>query len=524
MLKIPGSHKIILTGIGILTIILGLMIFAYPPALFPDPSHGFQVMRAMEMHGPFNRYLNPNQDDITKNDSIFLTWWSPGQYLVPYFIKTITGLSTGKATAVAITLFELSGLTGLYVFFKKIGFTPIIAALSIMFIACQQAFVTPYVFYNGGEILLFGFEGWFLYGCLSIKRTGYNLLLFVLLAGWIGFFCKSSFIWIYIAGLLCIWLRSSNIGDRFNISRLVKTGTWLATPAVVSLASIYIFFLSKGDTPASASTGLKISLQTFSFPLASPLVSGFSVDDMMHGLLFPTFSPLLTSAHVLLLLLLMAILSVSLIACILLFVPKNNYRLFLIIFYLTSILFFSVAYLRQLNISYEGRHFRIIGLLMVPGVIYLVSKMRNIYKTVFGLICLLLIGVNYSFLYKGYTFNKTISARGTTGFAQEYINQESLDELLKLDRQNSNAIFVFVTPDIPLEIAHNRIITLDPIISGQPLNYDDYSYDGHAGPLYLFLPPTYDGDRAKTAMKFFPGYSQFIEQKLSGGYLLYEAK
>jgi hypothetical protein len=523
-LKNIGLHKIILTGIGIVIIILGTMIIAYPPALFPDPSHGFQVMRAMQMGGGFNRMLSPSQDDINKDNSIFLTWWSPGQYLMPYLVKTITGLNTGKATAIVIVLFEFSGLAGLYVFFKKIGFTQIIAAISVAFIACQQAFVTPYVFYNGGEILLFGFEGWFLYGCLSIQKTGYKLLLFVLFSGWIGFFCKSSFIWIYSAGLLCIWLRSSAIGDRLNFSRLIKNGIWLAIPAIISLACIYIFFLSKGETPASASTGLKFSLQTFSFPLASPLVSGFSVDDIMHGLLFPTFSPMLTPEHTLWVLLLMAILSVILIGCIIRFIPKDNYRLFLIVFYLVSILFFSVAYLKQLNISYEGRHFRIIGLLVVPGVIYLVSRLGNIYKAGFGLVCIALICINYSFLYKGLIFNKNISARATTGFAQEYINQHNLDELLKLDKQSSNAIFVFLTPDIPLEITHNRTITLDPVIPTQPINYDDFSYDGHAGPLYLLIPTSYSPAQDSTVLKFFPGYTNFTQKQFGTKYILYAAK
>ena len=164
------------------------MIFIYPPAIFPDPSHGFMVMHSMQNGSGFNRMLTPNQDDIAKNNSIYLTWWSPGQYLVPYFIKIITGLTAGKATALVITLFELSGLTGFYAFFRKTGFTPIISALSLVFIACQQAFIIPYVFYNGGEVLLFGFEGWFLYGCVATKKVNLKLLVFVLLSGWIGFF------------------------------------------------------------------------------------------------------------------------------------------------------------------------------------------------------------------------------------------------------------------------------------------------------------------------------------------------
>ena len=476
------------------------------------------------MGGGFNRMITPNQDNISKNDSQFLTWWSPGQYLVPYVIKLITGLNTGKATALVITLFELSGLAGFYVFFKKIGFTPIIAALSVVFIACQQAFVIPYVFYNGGEILLFGFEGWFLYGCVATKKANLKLLLFVLISGWIGFFCKSSFIWIYAAGLLCIWLRLSAVGESLNVRKLVKNGIWLAIPAILSVACIYVFFLSKGDSPASASTGLKFSLQTFSFPLASPIVSGFSVDDIMHGLLFPNFTPFLTPEHTLWILLLMAVLSLVLISAIIRFVPKNNYKLFIIVFYLVSILFFTVAYLKQLTISYEGRHFRIIGLLIIPGIIYLIAKFNRPYKFAFIILCIVLVSINYSFLIKGYIFNKNSSGHGATGFAQQTIDQQSLNYLLKLNDENKNAIFVFTTADLSLEITQNRTIILDPIIPGAQLNYDDYSYDGHAGPLYLLLPATYSAEQDSTAMKFFPGYKAFTQQKLGKSYVLYSAK
>jgi hypothetical protein len=503
---------------------MGLMIFVYPPAIFPDPSHGFQVMKCMQMGGGFNRLVTPNQDDISKNNSDFLTWWSPGQYLVSYIIKIITGLNTGRATALVITMFELSGLAGFYFFFKKTGFTPIIAALSIVFIASQQAFIAPYIFYNGGEILLFGFEGWFLYGCVTTKKINFKLLLFVLISGWAGFFCKSSFIWIYAAGLLCIWLRLSAVGESLNVRKLIKNGICLAIPAIISVACIYIFFLSKGQTPVSSSTGLKFSLQTFSFPLASPLVAGFSVDDIMHGLLFPTFTPFLTPEHTLWVLLLMAVLSLMLISAIIRFVSKNDYRLFVIVFYLVSILFFTVAYLRQMTISYEGRHFRIIGLLIVPGIIYLVAKLKRTYKVIFVGLCFVLIVINYSFLVKGFIFNKNISGRGNSGFAQQTIDQQSLNYLLRLNDENKDAIFVFTTADLPLEITHNRTIILDPIIAGEQINYDDYSYDGHAGPLYLLLPANYSAEQDKMAMNFFPGYKDFIRQKLGSNYVLYAAK
>jgi hypothetical protein len=502
---------------------MGVMIFIYPPSIFPDASHGFQVMRSMQMGGGFNQLVSPDQDDISKNTSQFLTWWSPGQYLVPYVIKSIFSINTGHATAIVISLCEWSGLLGLYLFFKKIGFTPIIAAVSIIFIACQQAFITPYVFYNGGEILLFGFEGWFLYGCIAINKADLKLLLFVLLSGWIGFFCKSSFMWIYAAGLLCLWLRLSAKNGSVTLPRLFKNGIWLAIPAVISLACIYIFFLSKGDNPAAASKGLDLSWQTFSFPLGSPLLSGFSVDDLMHGMLFPTFTPFLTPVHALIILVLMAVFSVVLIACIIKYVPKNNYRLFVMVFYFVSVCFFSVAYLRQLTISYEARHYRIIGLLLAPGIVYLISKFKPGFQIAFGIALAILAVANYSFFVKGYIFNKNISARGSSGMAQEFIDQPALNYMMQLDKQNNNAVFVFVSADISLEILHNRIITIDPPPKDAIFDNDDYSYAGHAGPLYILLPSNHS-DRANMFMKFFPDYQSFSQQKLGTKYILYSAK
>src|ERR1700761_2990041 len=241
--------KIIIGGLFTIIVVMGILLFINPPALFPDPANGFQVMRAMEMGGGFNLMISPDQGDISKNTSEFLTWWSPGQYLVPYTFKLLFGLNTGQASAVTITLCQLLGLAGFYSFFKKIGFTPFIAAISILFIACQQFFVVPYVFYNGGEILFFAFIGWVLYRCTALKNADWKLLVFVLLSGWIGFLCKSSVMWMYAAGLLFLWLKLSLPIKK--TSNWIWNGIWIGVPAVVAVVTIYVFFLSKGQNPAS---------------------------------------------------------------------------------------------------------------------------------------------------------------------------------------------------------------------------------------------------------------------------------
>jgi hypothetical protein len=523
-MKNTRAANIILVIVVLLTLILGVLVLCNPPSFFPDPSHGFQVMRSMQMGGPFNTFISPDQDDISKNTSLYLTWWSPGQYLVPMFFQSVFGMDTGHATALAIIIFELSGLLGFYYFFQQIGFTRMVTALSIVFIICQQAFILPFVFYNGGEVLLFGFEGWFLYGCVAIDKPGLKMLLFILLSGWLGFLFKSSFIWIYAAGLMCMWLKMSSIAAKPNMQKLLKNGIWTAVPAVISLMCIYIFFLSKGVNPASGASGVKISWENFTFPIGSPLLSGFSVDDLARGLLFHPVGSLLSPIMALVVLALSAIISLGLIWAIMRYVPKNNYRLLLIVFYTVSVLFFTLAFMRQSSISYESRHFRIIGLLIIPGVIYLFSRFKPIFKGLLVVVCVAIATVNYAFLIKCYTFNKNISAHGNSGMAQEYIDQPSLNYIMQLDRQSHNAIFAFISSDLGLEIKNNRVITLDVPPSVVSVNYDDYSYDGHAGPLYLVLSAGYNAAIDTMFTKFFPGYSNFTEKKLSKDYVLFEAK
>jgi hypothetical protein len=517
-----NQHKFILIITGIAVLIMGVILFFIPPALFPDPANGFNVLRSMRLGGGFNVLMAPDQDDISQNYSEFVTWWSPGQYLVPYFFKLVAGLNTGQAISITVALCHLCGLAGFYFFFKKIGFTPFIAAISLVFIVCQLAFFVPYVFYNGGEVLLFAFEGWFLYGCIALQRTGWKLLLFVLLSGWLGFFFKSSFIWIYAAGLCCLWVRLSQ--GRAGIVEWIKRGLWIGIPAVLSLVSIYMLFLSKGQSPASVSKGFKLTAETFSFPLSVPILSGFSLDDLFHGLLYNFGRPMFSYGVSVTIIIVLAILSLLLIFSLIRNSPNNNYKLFIVVFYFGALLFFGIVYLKQLNISYEARHFRIIGLLIVPGMIYLVSGLKRIYQLLFSVACLCIAFFSFNYLIKGYWINKNVGAKGVSGISQINIDQPALNAVMKLDRENKNAIFVFIANDIGQEILHNRVINLSPIADDLKIDMDDYRYEGFAGPLYIILPESYNGPKEKMIMQSFPSYAGFNLSMLSDNYVLYSAK
>ncbi|MEO6849155.1 MAG: hypothetical protein ABI203_00455 [Mucilaginibacter sp.] len=503
------------------TVVMGILLFLSPPAVFPDAGWGFQAMRSMQMGGGFNQLITPNQDDITKNTTEFLTWWSPGQYLIPLFFKWLFGINTGQAVALTITLCQLSAIAGFYYFFKKIGFSPLIASLSVAFIISQQFYALNYIFYNGGEVLLFAFAGWFLYGCTALQKPNWQLCLFVLFAGWIGFFCKSSILWIYAAGLLFLWIRLSL--PQKNVRNYIKNGLWVAIPSIISLLSIYIFFLSKGENPASAPGHLKLAWQTFSFPFASPLLAGFSVDDLSHGLLFPSGTPIFGNTLVIIIIVTLSIASLLLIVAIVHFISNNNYRLLILVFYAVSVAFFSYAYLRQMNISYEGRHYRVVGIIIVPGIFYLLWRIKPGYRICFGLIWVGIVCSSFYYLARGYAYNRDKGAHGNAGIAQLFIDQPALIYIMELDHRQHNALFAFTRNSLGLEIKQNRIITLENDIDFDHVNFEDYEYDGHAGPLYILLPANYKGKKSDVILKFFPGYKNFTTTPLSPQYTLYSA-
>jgi len=513
-------YKIILLVLTLLVLITGMVVFLTPSAIFPDPSWGYQVMRAMQMGGGFNLLFSPDPANLAKNITPFLSWWSPGQYLVPYLFKLVLGINTGQASALTSTLCTLCGLAGFFYFFKKLGFTNIITAVSLIVIACQRAFWMPFAFYNGGEVLLFAFEGWFLYGCVTFVKTDWKLILFVLLSGWIGFICKSSFVWIYVAGLLCLWIRLST--GQHNVWGWVKKGFWLGIPAVISMATIYLLYLSKGENPSSASGGFKFAFEAFEFPLASPLLAGFSIDDMINGVLFHTDKALFSPGPAMVILGVSMVISILLILAILKFVPGKDYKLFIIVFYSVSVLFFSWSFLKQSAISYEGRHLRIVGLLIVPGVIYIISKTNLYWQSIFLLVC---IGIGHSSYHFTRIMHKGngLSAHGPSGVAQLFIDQPSLNYIMALDRQKKDALFVFISADIGLEIQRNRIITLEPY-DAEIADEDRVPYLGHAGPIYMVLPADYTGSKLATMIKYFPGYKNFLATPLSKNYMLYTAQ
>lgn len=351
------------------------------------------------------------------------------------------------------------------------------------------------------------------------------MLLFVLLAGWVGFFSKSSMLLVYASGLLCMWINLSP--PQKDYAAWIKNAVAIGIPFVIAVVSIKLFYLSKGENPTSGSEGgLRIIWETFTFPLASPLLAGFSVDDLTRGLVYHPDGPLFTPVVTIIVLITLAVASVALIWAIIKYVPYRPYVIAVVVFYAVFFLFFGQAFLRQLAISYEGRHFRIVGLLVVPGAVYLINQSKIYAKAAFGLVWVFIAWQSFATLHREYWFNREEGIHGNIGITQQFVDQPTLNYLLQIDKQQRNATFVFISADLGLEIQNNRFITIEPIGADVGTNYDDYTFKGHAGPLYMLLPSEYEANGgAKFIMqKCFPGYKDFKPKKLTEDYTVWEAK
>lgn len=540
--KKPLDQHILLAFTFLSVILMGMLSFAVPPGADPDPCRGFLVMHSMEQGGGFNLLTMPSPQNIAKNYAIFLAWWSPGQYLFPFFFKTLLRVNTGHAVALVVSICNLTGLAGFYTLFKKLGFSNWVAAVSTAFIASQLFFILPFVYYPGGEVLLFAFMGWFLYGCFSFEKITWQVFVFLFFGLLTGFCCKSSVLWMFAAGMACMWINISlnlpqqlpaepaqtsemlrrTLPAKKTLLMWLRNGILLAIPFMAAMGIIYSFYLLKGPNPSDTSGRFVVKPETFSFPLASPIHSAFSVDEWLGGLIYhPDGLPLTSYRVAVFILFILAFCSIVFIALIVRHSPGRKYVISLLTFYILGALFFSYMFLKQATITYEGRHFRIIGLLATPGIIYLLLKTR-LTRILFFATWIVLAGIGINLFMNEFNENRE-APRGNSGLSQQGFDEAALKEIMKIDHSHHNALFVVTAPDLALEVSNNRVLIIEAEnLTSKALS--NLKYSGFGGPLYVLMPRGYVADGKKTKIiKTFVNYHNFSVKQLSDSYYLYYA-
>lgn len=487
---------------------------------FPDPGWGFLTWKNMLHGGGFNMLPEPDPDNIAKNTYTFLTWWSPGQYLVPGSIASFIGIKIGWGMVLTSIIFTVSGVVGCYFLFGKLQFNRLTTLLSILVLCCQVQTLLPFSVYNGGEVLIFGVAPWFWYCCVDFKPKILRLLLLVVLS-WIGFVAKSSFLLVTVCGFLFIflsWIRKRNTFKELAIktSELFMAGLLIIVP-------IYFLFLQKGTNPSSAAQGFSLNWLNLFYPASTPFLTAFSADEVFNTFAHPNYSDRLPAIDAIFFGLVFLVTIFVLSRIYFNRIGSVAYRWLLFTTYLFFTVFFVFQYCRHAAISMEGRHFRILGLLFLPGVVQLVrqGKITAVKKALqFALLLLCLFGwTNYFFRWRSRS-KQTPSA--LTHVVQDLVDSKTLLKMHQLDVQfPQQAVFVLMSPEIAMEIEHNRILVL-PFNTMEPKS-ENPSYDGRVKKLFLIVPANIAGNRTTTQLikACFTDYKTFSEEKISKAFVLF---
>jgi len=425
----------IIAGLTLLTLIHPVGILA------SDNFDGFLALKGWLNGGPFNHVHYVNAEDLTKESYGFQVWYSPGQYMMPYAVQVLAGISFISSLQVfsVIELFVL--ITGCYKLFKTYGYERKVILVSLIVILLTRTVLINYSFYGGGDYLLLAFFPWLILGFRAISRQK-NILLKVtsiILLVLFGVFLKLTFMVIILGLLLSMVTFTSFKGvtpwfkDFFKSSKYV-----LVVGTLAAFVLIQVFYLSKGSSPNTYrgfSLNLTDSVELFCSPLAI-----FNFD---YVTTFITTKSTLAGIIV-------YSLKLGVCAFILYWVHKKEnpeYRRLIFGVYT----FFIVYYLYAFNFAtvYGGsRHLIYVSLLLVPFMVKygLFNKNLTLKMGAFAMFCV-------SVFYAGYSFQKTrlpailtpmVGIKGfdyqnTTGPA---LNRQMLDKLKRIDQKEPDALIV----------------------------------------------------------------------------------
>src|ERR1700704_1664986 len=132
----------------IVVLLPGIYCFLSPLILSTDSVCGFLAYKGSMQTGSFNVVTTVSEHDINQFRNEFVSWWSPGQWMVPGLINYVTGTRLGIACIITTVLFSVAGILGYYRVFNYYGFPERITAVSLLIIFLSSNFNYSYIVYQ----------------------------------------------------------------------------------------------------------------------------------------------------------------------------------------------------------------------------------------------------------------------------------------------------------------------------------------------------------------------------------------
>ena len=500
-----------------------------PIAIGLDPANGFMTLKSyLNGSAHFNYLEFPDINSINQNTSEWQSWWSPGQYAIPSFFSHLFKISIGDGTLITIIFFSIFSLFGYFKMFLHFKFSHLTAILSICIISSQRYFLMPFSIYNGGEVLLMGFVPWsiiFLDQCFS--KSSLSLLIICTF----GIFLKLSFFITMTSILFYLFLRSTYSIKRpltaLKLRGLIKIFLKLS---IIFLSIFILIYINKeigNNSSPSNSNNFNPIVMDFLIPLAAPFVSAFGIDDFITK--FVDFKIQksgwysvngLYSHHPeyfyipILFILILIIYHIQKIPSI----RNSNYLKLFMAFYIVHLTMFTYLYTFNAYVSYESRHHRTVGILLIPLYIefitHLIRNKSKLHMLISKIHILFIITFAIYGIY-GFTNRKNYirnnSVYTNNGFAQLDASSKLISKLLTLEDsfENKNSLFYCYSSNLATEINKNRVLYFDDDF----ISTDDIKkrkIQGRVANLFVIYPCRFNANgKSLLLRKCFVNHTQF---------------
>jgi len=486
--------------------VLGGISLLVPPFIHWDSAHGFLAWRGTLL-GAANSRIEVDPANIAHDYPYFLTFLSPGQYLVPGVISLL-GVPLGIAITLTVTLSLLVCLTGwvmvVRAFAPRTNLALLVAVLIGSFHYSTHAFTT----YHGGEILLQAATPWLVLTAYRVPEMDIGpAALLVVGAVFFAFFAKLTGLIVVAAALVAGSMVSLAFGRRITHGMIGG-----ALGAVSALAIVYVTFLSRGSTAVSE-TNWSLPFNSIAFASLAPWVAGMSWEDPISLTYFFITNSYLTATVYLAAVVLPALLVAGLV---LFWRPQTTnekkFRLFCLWFCGVVAAVFTLLFVHGALILLEERHLRSAGTLLFVCALMsaLAAGTPGWTRGLFLALCVLMAVYGLgSFSYHELTTAKRQFLDRTSWTNQRIFDAAAIDFTREVyAREGRDALFVLPSYQLAVTFPVDaRIIVID--LDYEPESKIAGHYSGRVpGHVYVLMPNIiFDTDKGRALLSAFRDYA-----------------
>jgi hypothetical protein len=263
----------------LIPITLFLVSLYIPPRIDPDAGVGFLVLHSMMQGGPFNSMTMPDPANIANDTVTFLTWYTPGQYLVPGSFIWL-GTDYGLALSLTALIVTLIGVAGWIQVARSFAVSSYVLSVFVLGLSSFSYVLSAFRAYNGGEMLLFAAAPWSLYAMRwAVSKPAALSFTISLLSVALLFFTKLTGLIVFATNVIATSLCS--LVSQRRLSPPIFT-MWVAS--AIGALCFMMFWLARGAVPASVST-FAFTWFPIWFAITGVAFSGISVKELLFWFL-----------------------------------------------------------------------------------------------------------------------------------------------------------------------------------------------------------------------------------------------